>query len=140
MTNFLNVLLVILYVLEIIAVLAILVIAIDYIYYELTQAIQRERDWTYTARHLVQEAEEECAKVNQLIADSVADLEKAKLRAAKENEARESFFKEDYFRGFDQNGHLIYRGATAPMEPNWDFFKVTDKIADGEIFANTEDF
>lgn len=135
----LNVLQVILEIILGISIIGILIIGADYVYFEIAEMVKRDRVWLEIARHLIQNGHVESTHVDKLIEDSEEELRKTKLRAEKEDEAWMGFFGEGYFRGFDEQGRLIYRGATAPMEPDWDFFTKVDAIVDNQIFTNTEE-
>lgn len=139
MIIFLNVLLVILEILLGISVLGIFIIGADYIYFEIALNAKSGRVWIEVSRTMIQNAQEEHAHVDTLLTESSEELRKTELRAEKEDEAWAGFFGEGYFRGFDEQGRLIYRGATAPMEPDWNFFTKVDAIVDGQIFTNTEE-
>lgn len=139
MITTLNALQIVLETLLVVCVLAILVIGADFVYFEFQQMVTRNRAWDEKARKMIYVARHEAANVDALIADSTAELKKAKLRHEKEIEAWNDYLAGDYFRGFDEDGFLIYRGASAPCDPDWEFFTEIDKIADAAIFTNTED-
>jgi hypothetical protein len=120
-------------------IMTILLIAADFIYFEINTMVKRDRDWTNTSRHMIENANEETAAVNKLIDDSMANLRKAKIRAEKEAEAWQSFSNEGYYRGFNKDGKLIYRGTSASSDPDWVFYNKVDEFVDGQIFTNTEE-
>lgn len=121
----LNALLFVLKAIEVLVVLAVLILSADFIYAEYVE-------WKRTAR---KDAEVVAGDIVYL----TPDQRKANLRAAKEAEARESFFTDGYYINFDRNGQLIYRGATPPSDPDWSFYQSVDSHVDGQIFTNTEE-
>lgn len=132
MITTLDVLLFCLKVILALSVLAILLLGADYLWYEYSQW----KRTTETARH---RADKELSAVEKVRQDAVENLLKTRRREQKEAEAAKSFFMEDYFRGFDENGALIYRGATAPSDADWEFYKAVDNVADATIFTTTEE-
>jgi hypothetical protein len=139
----LNVVLFVLKAIETLAVLAILCLVVDFIYFEYTQWKIKDAAWKTKTDALLEKAHAEHEAVNQLLKDSREALVKAKvredLRQQKSDEAWGSFFDDGYFRGFDDNGRLIYRGAAAPQEPDWEFYKNVDAVVDVQIFENTKE-
>lgn len=127
----------------VLCLLAMIVLAADYLYYEYLTWKKRDAAWMAKTERLIVEQETAPLAVERLLEDSRVKLAEAKakdeLRRHKEWEARESFFNEGYFNGFDQTGQLIYRGATAPAGVDWEFYQTTDAIADAQIFENTRE-
>lgn len=67
--------------------------------------------------------------------------DKAKLRAFKEKEARDSFFEGRYSRGFDaSSGALLHRGrAVVSTDKAFEYYKKFDELGDTQLFNAVED-
>lgn len=135
---------------EVLAVLIIAIITVDFLCFEYQEWRKKNVEWAKTTERLLAAATVAVASatashiaIDQLLEDSKVRLAEAKerdeRRYQKEQEARQSFFDDGYFRGFDANGQLIYRGATAPSGQDWAFFEGQDKVADSQIFENTRE-
>lgn len=121
MIAFLNALLVVLYATLIIAVLAILVIGADLAYYTFDGWNREDRRIKNRAN-----AQRRMAEMKKRAQDE--------LRVRKEAEAAAGFFETKYFRGFDSNGSMYYRGHKVPTMAALEYYRKMDELADTQLF------
>lgn len=141
---FVHLLLVALYSIEVLAVLAMVLLGLDMAWWLFhnpeAKAARAAKPKKLTIQTNVQKLIETTREKQAKRKAEAEERRKARLRAAKEAEAWLGFDTAEYFHGFDREGALIYRGATAPTGQDWEFFsKKQDEIADEAIFTLTED-
>ena len=137
MIVFLNTLLVFKYIatiLEVAAVLAIFAIGADLLFYTTKHARVEKK---ITPAPSSPDISPRPAAVEDLL-DRAKKLAQDRLRRQKEEEEAEGFFGDNYIPGFHSDGRLIYRGAKVPASARLDFYETIDKLADTQIFDNTE--